>query len=633
MSFSPAPGSASTSSRPSARAGATTVAADLNELAPALYAADVRASVPPVDDPGYAAALVALVAEHGVELIVPLADLDHRVLAAHRDALGALVLLAGPETISLCEDKYRASRFFESHGIASPPTWLPAELPDELPFPVLVKARRGFGSRHIYRAEDREELDFFLRRTTEESMIQQVCTGEEFSIDVFSDLDGRCLGAVPRTMIESKGGESIKGMTIKDADLIEHGRLVAETMGIAGPANVQCFREPDGSLPVTDVNPRFGGGFPAADGRRLGLPGAGARPRARRAPGAAFRRVPGGRDHDQVLLAGDPRALGRSARAGPRPQRLTAPLPCLCMRYLVTGAAGFIGSHLAEALAAQGNEVTGIDCFTDYYDPALKEENARGLDVQTLDLAEDELDFAGYDAVFHLAGQPGVRSFGDVFPTYLRRNVLASQRVFEAAARDGVRVVFASSSSVYGAAERYPTREDTRPQPLSPYGITKLACEQLAAAYEREFGLDCVVLRYFNAFGPRQRPDMAFTRIVNALASGSQFELYGDGDQSRGWTYVSDIVDATVAAATAGSGTYNVGGAVEASLNETIGLLEQISGRTVDVVRRPVVAGDQRRTSADTTRIKAELGWAPSVLLEDGLRAQWEWAATRLPLA
>ncbi len=303
------------------------------------------------------------------------------------------------------------------------------------------------------------------------------------------------------------------------------------------------------------------------------------------------------------------------------------------MKYLVTGAAGFIGSHLAEALAAQGDAVTGIDCFTDYYDPALKEENARGLEVQTLDLAEDELDFAGYRAVFHLAGQPGVRSFGDVFPTYLRRNVLASQRVFEAAARDGVRVVFASSSSVYGAAERFPTCEETHPRPLSPYGITKLACEQLAAAYEREFGLDCVVLRYFNAFGPRQRPDMAFTRIVNALASGSQFELYGDGDQSRGWTYVSDIVNATVAAATAGSGTYNVGGAVEASLNETIGLLEQISGRTADVVRCPVAAGDQRRTSADTTRIKAELGWAPSVLLEDGLRAQWEWAATRLPLA
>jgi UDP-glucuronate 4-epimerase len=165
------------------------------------------------------------------------------------------------------------------------------------------------------------------------------------------------------------------------------------------------------------------------------------------------------------------------------------------MRYVVTGAAGFIGSHLAETLTAAGHEVSGIDNFTDYYDPALKEENARGLDVRRLDLAEDELDFTGYDGVFHLAGQPGVRSFGDVFPLYLRRNVLASQRLFEAAARDRVRVVFASSSSVYGAAERFPTPGETEPQPISPYGITKLACEHLAAAYGREFGLDCVVLR------------------------------------------------------------------------------------------------------------------------------------------
>jgi nucleoside-diphosphate-sugar epimerase len=304
------------------------------------------------------------------------------------------------------------------------------------------------------------------------------------------------------------------------------------------------------------------------------------------------------------------------------------------MRYLVTGAAGFIGSHLAETLVAAGHDVTGIDCFTDYYDPALKEENARGLDIARLDLAEDELDFGGLDGVFHLAGQPGVRSFGDVFPLYLRRNELASQRVFEAAARDGVRVVFASSSSVYGAAERFPTPEETTPQPLSPYGITKLACEHLAAAHAREFGLDCVVLRYFNAFGPRQRPDMAFTRIVNALATGETFAVFGDGDQSRGWTYVGDIVDGTVAAMDErATGTYNLGGALEASLNETVSLLEQISGRSLDVRREPSVPGDQRRTSADTTRIRTELGWSPSLSLEQGLAAQWEWASTRVPLA
>ena len=166
------------------------------------------------------------------------------------------------DAIRLCEDKYLAHRFFEERGIATPPTWLPNEAADDLPFPVLVKARRGFGSRHIYRANDAGELAFFLAHTSAESMIQTVCGGEEFSIDVFCDLEARCLNAIPRTMIESKGGESIKGMTIKDWDLIEHGRRVAEALKIVGPANIQCFRQADGSLPVTDVNPRFGGGFP-----------------------------------------------------------------------------------------------------------------------------------------------------------------------------------------------------------------------------------------------------------------------------------------------------------------------------------------------------------------------------------
>jgi len=303
------------------------------------------------------------------------------------------------------------------------------------------------------------------------------------------------------------------------------------------------------------------------------------------------------------------------------------------MRLLVTGAAGFIGSHLAESLVADGHEVVGIDCFTDYYDTSLKEENARGLEVRRIDLAEEDLDFAGFDGVFHLAGQPGVRSFGGVFPVYLRRNVLASQRVFEAAAREGVKVVFASSSSVYGAAERYPTPEDTRPHPLSPYGITKLACEHLADAYRRQFGLDCVVLRYFNAFGPRQRPDMAFTRIALALAEGGRFELFGDGTQSRSWTYVGDVVDATVTALR-GQGTYNVGGALEASMNEAIALFESVAGARLDIVRHEdPVAGDQRRTRADTTRIRDELGWAPRVSLEDGIRAQWRWSSARVTSA
>jgi nucleoside-diphosphate-sugar epimerase len=304
------------------------------------------------------------------------------------------------------------------------------------------------------------------------------------------------------------------------------------------------------------------------------------------------------------------------------------------MNCVVTGCAGFIGSHLAERLLADGHSVVGIDCFTDYYDVALKEENAqrleaRGIPLRRIDLSLDPFDLDGFDGVFHLAAQPGVRSFGPVFAAHLQHNLLASQRVFEAAAADGARVVFASSSSVYGAAERYPTPEDARPRPLSPYGITKLACEQLAAAYAREFALDCIVLRYFNAFGPRQRPDMAFTRIVTALAEGTGFDLYGDGDQSRGWTYVSDVVDASTLVMRGGSGTYNVGGAVEASMNQTIALLEQLSGRTLDVTRHPPVPGDQRRTSADSTRIRA-LGWQPRVSLEEGLQAQWEWALSRV---
>ena len=298
------------------------------------------------------------------------------------------------------------------------------------------------------------------------------------------------------------------------------------------------------------------------------------------------------------------------------------------MKYVVTGAAGFIGSLLAEALVARGDDVVGIDSFTDYYDPRIKEQNAERLDVLRLDLATDELDFSGVDGVFHLAGQPGVRSFGNVFPLYMERNVLASQRVFEAAARDNVRVVFASSSSVYGDAERYPTPEDTPPAPVSPYGITKLTCEHLARAYARSFELDAVVLRYFNAFGPRQRPDMAFTKVARALAAGEPFDLFGDGNQSRGWTYVGDVVDATILAMGSGTGTYNVGGGVEASLREAMGILEGLAGRTLDIREHPPVPGDQRRTNADTTRIRTDLGWEPRVSLEDGLRAQWDWASS-----
>jgi UDP-glucuronate 4-epimerase len=299
--------------------------------------------------------------------------------------------------------------------------------------------------------------------------------------------------------------------------------------------------------------------------------------------------------------------------------------------YVVTGAAGFIGSHLAEALLAEGRDVRGIDCLTPYYDQRLKEENAAAFELERLDLAEDELDFSGADAVFHLAGQPGVRSFGSVFADYLRDNVLATQRVLEAAAAAGVRVVFASSSSVYGDAERFPTGEEVEPRPVSPYGVTKLACEHLARAYGESFGADVVTLRYFTVYGPRQRPDMAFARMIGALAAGRPFELYGDGSRSREFTYVADAVRATAAAAEAPSGAvYNVGGGSEASVDEAIGVLERVSGRELEVERGPAAAGDMRRTAADTSRIRDELGWQPTTALEDGLRLQWEWAATRV---
>jgi UDP-glucuronate 4-epimerase len=295
-------------------------------------------------------------------------------------------------------------------------------------------------------------------------------------------------------------------------------------------------------------------------------------------------------------------------------------------RYVVTGAAGFIGSHLADALLARGDDVVAVDSFTDYYDPARKEENAEAFDVQRLDVAEDALALDGMDGVFHLAAQAGVRPSFEHFDVYLRRNVLATQRVLESAAAAGVRVVFASSSSVYGDAERYPTPEDADLLPISPYGITKLAAERLVAAYP----VDAVVLRYFTVYGPRQRPDMGFSLLIDALLEDREFELFGD--PSRSFTFVGDVVDATIAAmdrAPAGA-VYNVGGGEEATVREAIATLERASGRTARIRQGEHARGDARRTAADVTRIRLELDWSPRTSLEDGLRAQWSWAADRV---
>jgi carbamoyl-phosphate synthase large subunit len=244
-------------------AGATVLGIDADPLAPALYHCDLHEIVPRIVDLEYVPTLARLRGEHDVRLVVPLNDLDFPVLAREREQLApALVLLPDAEASARMSDKLEAHRFFVANGIPSPRSWAPGDVPDDARYPVLVKAREGFGSRNIFRASDHERLDFFLAYTDVPSFVQEQCLGEEFSIDVFCDMDARCLNAIPRTMLLSKGGESIKGASLQDPELIEHGARVAEIVGVKGPANVQCFREPDGSLPITDVNTRFGGGFP-----------------------------------------------------------------------------------------------------------------------------------------------------------------------------------------------------------------------------------------------------------------------------------------------------------------------------------------------------------------------------------
>jgi nucleoside-diphosphate-sugar epimerase len=303
------------------------------------------------------------------------------------------------------------------------------------------------------------------------------------------------------------------------------------------------------------------------------------------------------------------------------------------VKVVVTGAAGFIGSHLAEALGEAGHEVVGIDSFNDYYDPGRKRENAEGLHIVEEDVVEGDLDelLRGAGAVCHLAGQPGVRtSFGPDFEHYVRRNVHASARLFEAAARNDVRVVYASSSSIYGDAESYPTREDAPPRPISPYGVTKLCVEHLAYALARSAGLEAIGVRYFTVYGPRQRPDMAFTRLLEALASGGEFHL--SGNVSRSWTFVADAVAGTVAAMERGApgGIYNIGGGEEATMTDAIALAERIAGRELRVERHGSAIGDPRRTRADVSKATSELDWEPTTPLEAGLRAQWAWVAGRV---
>jgi nucleoside-diphosphate-sugar epimerase len=307
-------------------------------------------------------------------------------------------------------------------------------------------------------------------------------------------------------------------------------------------------------------------------------------------------------------------------------------------RALVTGAAGFIGSHLTEALLSAGVSVLGVDRLSDYYDPALKAANlARFADRPCFEFVEAELSevatpalLDGIERVYHLAGQPGVRpSWGRSFEVYASDNVMATQALLEAAREVSLeRLVYASSSSVYGNAERFPTSETDRPQPLSPYGVTKLAAEHLCHLYAKSYGVPAVSLRYFSVYGPRQRPDMGFHRFIRAATTGEPVRIFGDGRQSRDFTYVGDIVAATLAAGELGGPgeVYNVAGGSRVTVLDVLGMLERLLGTPIEVEHEEAARGDARDTSGDTTKAARELGYAPSVSLEEGLAAQVETA-------
>ena len=301
-------------------------------------------------------------------------------------------------------------------------------------------------------------------------------------------------------------------------------------------------------------------------------------------------------------------------------------------RVLVTGAAGFIGSHLCEALLARGDSVLGIDAFTDNYAPARKRSNladslAAGLEFRRLDLTSDALDpvVAGVEVVYHMAAQPGVRpSWGEEFECYAKRNLVATQRLLEATLRAGAaRFVFASSSSVYGNLADRPAMESDRVAPVSPYGLTKAAGEDLVDLYRRVHGLSAVSLRYFTAFGPRQRPEMAFASFISAILSGRLIHVLGDGRQTRDFTFVTDAVAATIAAAELGTEpVYNVSGGASSTLLDAIAEIERLVGCPALIRFSPAARGDAYRTRADLTAAGRDLGYRPEVSLREGLARQ-----------
>lgn len=303
------------------------------------------------------------------------------------------------------------------------------------------------------------------------------------------------------------------------------------------------------------------------------------------------------------------------------------------MRALVTGCAGFIGSHLTDRLLADGDEVTGIDCFTDYYPRAIKESNIRdALQHKNFTLIEkDILELSTYpdvDVVFHEAAQAGVRaSWGSSFAIYTTNNIEATQRLLEwYKDKPLTKFVYASSSSVYGDAP-LPMREDMRPQPVSPYGVSKLAAEHLCYLYWKNFNLPTVSLRYFTVYGPRQRPDMAINKFVKAITNGDALTLYGDGTQTRDFTYIADVVEANLLASQRGrcGDVYNIGGGSRITVNDLIRVMEQECQKEAMIDPDHVQKGDTQDTLADIRKASNDLTWTPKISLPIGIKKYLKW--------
>lgn len=303
-------------------------------------------------------------------------------------------------------------------------------------------------------------------------------------------------------------------------------------------------------------------------------------------------------------------------------------------RILVTGAAGFIGSHTVEEAVARGHDVVAIDNFNDYYDPSEKRRNARevlessGVQILGLDLNQGDLDYLldGVDSIVHLAGQPGVRGSWDSFDDYVSENIVATERLLRASRKAGIeRFVYASSSSVYGNAHAYPVDEMSPTVPFSPYGVSKLAGEHLVRSYSANFEFRTVCLRYFTVFGPRQRPDMAFNRLIRSSLRGETFHMHGNGSQVRDFTFVKDVARAnllSVEAVLDENQVANVSGGTEVSMQEVLNILEVVVGKPAKVAHVPKAAGDVQRTGGRNFLAREKLGWSPEVNIQHGLEAQ-----------